>query len=151
IERFQYDFPANKVQVINTPGIGRGSALNLAIENSHGAWIAIIDADDLWHPNKLAIQAGFLSNNVSVIATNHESFRDYPQKDIEINMKDTVPYRLYLKDFLVRNSICHSSVVIKKEDCVYDITRKSQFDLELWLRLSLQKKLILKIDQVLTY
>ncbi len=34
---------------------GPGAARNTAIENSRGKWIALIDADDLWHKDRLKI------------------------------------------------------------------------------------------------
>jgi len=54
-------------------------------------------------------------------------------------------------DMVRRNRICHSSVVLKKELCVYDSDRKSQYDLELWLRMLFENRRLLLIDNVLTY
>lgn len=150
IKRFQIDFPDNRIRIIETSGLGRGYALNLGIEQSRGIWIAIIDADDLWHKDKLSIQSKLLSSEISVVATGHSSFSGAPPSDIDLpNEKNN--HVLTIKDFLVRNSICHSSAIIKKEDCVYNVERKSQFDLELWLRLSFLKKKMLKVNTVLTY
>src|SRR5690625_1148459 len=44
------------LKIIDTQGVGRSEALNLAINESSGDLIANIDADDLWHPQKLEIQ-----------------------------------------------------------------------------------------------
>lgn len=140
----------HKVKIINTSGLGRGPALNLGVKAASGGWIAIIDADDIWHKHKLEVQAGFLSNNISVIATDHLSFID--EKKLTLDYKTPFEIKdLFIRDFLVRNSICHSSAVIKKEDCIYDEKRKSQFDLELWLRLVFSGKKLKKIQAVLTY
>ncbi len=45
-----------RVRLIRTQNSGVSAARNLAIAEAHGALIAPIDADDLWHPSKLAKQ-----------------------------------------------------------------------------------------------
>lgn len=44
-------------RVISTPNRGVSAARNTGIINASGDWIALLDADDLWHPDKLARQA----------------------------------------------------------------------------------------------
>lgn len=45
---------------------GISSALNYAINLSKGEYISFLDADDLWHPNKLEIQLDVLLNNSNI-------------------------------------------------------------------------------------
>src|SRR5258706_15592076 len=44
------------VTVIRKENGGAASARNLGIERARGDWIAFLDADDYWHPDKLKRQ-----------------------------------------------------------------------------------------------
>ncbi len=52
----------------------RGSAYsrNIALQNAKGKWIAFLDSDDIWHPEKLERQIEFmLKNNYNFSYTNY--------------------------------------------------------------------------------
>lgn len=142
ISSFKTSFADNKIRLINTGGIGRARALNLGIAHAKGDWIAIIDADDLWHPWKLAYQIPLLSGSgIDVLGTRSNLFsksEDIKYADYNNIKLETINTGLLLRS----NQLSHSSVLIKKELCCYDENRTSQIDFELWLRLlELNKKL----------
>jgi glycosyltransferase involved in cell wall biosynthesis len=45
-----------KVRLIETPGLGQSAARNHALREARGEWIAILDGDDFWTPEKLERQ-----------------------------------------------------------------------------------------------
>lgn len=49
-----------RVLLLQQPNQGVASARNLAIEKSRGEFIAPIDADDLWHPQKIEKQVAYM-------------------------------------------------------------------------------------------
>jgi glycosyltransferase involved in cell wall biosynthesis len=51
------------IQLYRQPNRGAAAARNLGIKNSKGSFIAFLDADDLWAPDKLALQWQALQNN----------------------------------------------------------------------------------------
>jgi glycosyltransferase involved in cell wall biosynthesis len=49
-----------ELQVIRQPNSGAAAARNAAVAASSGELLAIFDADDLWPPNRLSVQADYL-------------------------------------------------------------------------------------------
>ncbi|MCK7511261.1 MAG: glycosyltransferase family 2 protein [Desulfobacterales bacterium] len=50
----------HRVQVIRQPNRGCAVARNTGIAASSGKWLAFLDADDIWLPEKLALQSDYL-------------------------------------------------------------------------------------------
>ena len=127
--------------IIKTEGIGRGAALNLAIENTSGEYLANLDVDDLASPNRAKIQVEILENHeIDFICCNAVII--YDDEDYDWNLTqlnyDYQPYDISEK-ILYGNSISHIAVMFSRRvfDLVegYDAKRKSQLDYDLWIRL----------------
>ena len=55
-----------KVTVVSRANTGQAGARNDGIALAQGELIAFLDADDLWHPDKIAKQVRFLNDNPQV-------------------------------------------------------------------------------------
>jgi len=64
-QRIRYYFQENQ---------GIGAARNIGISAAHGNWIALLDADDLWHPRKLESQCAAIAQNPDVALIGTEAF-----------------------------------------------------------------------------
>ena len=59
----QFATKDSRVTLLRQQNSGVAKARNLAIENARGEYIAPIDADDLWHPEKIAKQVDKIVNS----------------------------------------------------------------------------------------
>ncbi|MBR0324475.1 MAG: glycosyltransferase family 2 protein [Bacteroidales bacterium] len=66
----------------NTTNKGSAFSRNLALQKAKGKWIAFLDSDDLWHPEKLEKQIEFMTKN-----NYHFSYTNYCE--IDENSKET--------------------------------------------------------------
>jgi len=96
-------FPA-PVRLIRKPNGGPASARNLGARHAQGAWLALLDADDWWMPDKLQVQlchAADLSVGVIHCLPGHQV--------------TTVPDKLSFRNMWERNWIINSSVLIRRQ------------------------------------
>ncbi|MUV03626.1 glycosyltransferase [Flavobacterium rakeshii] len=151
LNKFQFDNPNYKLLLFQPGSLGRGKALNFAIGKAKFEWVAIIDADDIWHPEKLKAQVNILKVHpeITVLATKTKLF----SKSFEFDdFKVITFYLIKPKKMLYKSIISHSSVIIKKQDAVYDEKRVSQFDADLWYRLAFNSdKTLALIEQELNF
>jgi len=156
IKNFVKSNNLNNIKLFPEKHIGRAPALNFAVRSARYDWIAIIDADDLWNIYKLEIQINYIKKfNLDFLATKCVSFK----KDDEVNIyekpvsdiREDLLSIITMDKILCRSVIPHSSVVFKKELAAYEISRNSQIDLELWLRLLQNKLKLYLLKLTLTY
>jgi glycosyltransferase involved in cell wall biosynthesis len=62
------------VRVISQTNQGESIARNCGIDEAKGDWIAFLDSDDLWLPNKLERQIAAIQADVACIHTNYHAF-----------------------------------------------------------------------------
>lgn len=92
---------------------GVSSSRNLAINKASGEWIAFLDCDDYFEPNKLEIINHHISLNPNAFAIHHSytKFGDEIPNSV-IKIKDSIPHDF---DFLIQgNPIGTSTVVVSK-------------------------------------
>lgn len=149
------------VRPIRTNGLGRSKALNMALSNTIGSWVANIDADDIWHKDKLRLQANTLKNNPDavLVATGTEIFynNDSPKfLDENVILEDDKFAVKFIEasDFVKTNPINHSSALFNKNSVMgiggYNEKLKKLVDIDLWFRLKERAHDFLLISHKLT-
>ena len=131
----------SRIKLITTKGVGRGKALNLAINNSKGKYIANIDADDPSHPDRIKTQLQYFYKYPELTLLSTDVVFVYDNEDpIWPKERDEVSLQLVNRTLIYRNPISHSSVMIKREDLLsvgmYNEKLSSQLDCDLWVRLA---------------
>ncbi|MBE6843398.1 MAG: glycosyltransferase family 2 protein [Ruminococcus sp.] len=104
----------NRIKLIHLEkNSGSATARNVAINRSSGRYIALLDSDDLWKPEKLELQLKFMkSNNYCFTFTAYDVFKD--SKDVRRKIF-AVPQRINYKQFLKNSVIGCLTVVVDKE------------------------------------
>jgi len=114
---------------------GAASARNLAVKNSHGEYLAFLDADDEWHQNKLEIQYKYIKKlNAKFISCEYT----YNTLENTIVTIDIIKYTF--KDFLFSNRTSTPCTIIQRDlfNQVNGFQENQRYseDYYLWLRAS---------------
>ncbi|NQT32851.1 MAG: glycosyltransferase [Candidatus Omnitrophica bacterium] len=132
-----------------------GRARNMAIERARGKYIAFLDCDDIWLPEKLARQVSVLEENedISFVFTNTIRF-DAKGDVASLNRGYNSSNGRIFGDLLKGNFITIASVMVRKDALeslseVFDERFNMSEDWDLWLRLSYSHK-VAYIGEALT-
>lgn len=101
-----------RIRLLTSGGnMGAGGARNHAMEMACGRWLAFLDADDLWHPEKLALQLAAMQENGAVF-----SCTAYLRHNLETGQKTVigVPERASRADLLKTNTVACSTAMIDR-------------------------------------
>jgi len=110
-ERYLKSFSDIKVIYLKLNS-GPSRARNIGVENATGYWIAFMDADDKWSPEKLEKQLYFLKNNIK-FSSCHTAVKTFIGQKV-IATFDDKPMTLTIEDLLVSSQVVPTSWLIKK-------------------------------------
>ncbi len=121
--------------VINKKNLGAGISRNIGVKNSSGKFIAFLDADDVWHKNKLKEQINFMKNQkVNFSFTSYSIINDKNQVNRNVVAEKNMTY-----DKLIKSCDIGLSTVIIKSNLLkmYRFPPiKTKEDYVMWLKLS---------------
>ncbi|MCC0176814.1 glycosyltransferase [Waterburya agarophytonicola K14] len=114
--------------------------LNLSIEQARGKYIALLKADNLWHPCKLEKQVFYLDNYASLgLIHSWLTLVDDRHKPLGIIVKNQISGWVE-SAILERNQINYSSAMIRRvcfeKVGLFDSQLATSFDWDMWIRLS---------------
>ncbi|WEL24026.1 glycosyltransferase family 2 protein [Candidatus Nanohalovita haloferacivicina] len=136
VEEFREQASFSVKLLINSDKQGVSSARNLGIENSEGEYIAFLDDDDWWKPEKLERELdAFENNEYDAVYSAIEMYRDGEVKDIVRKRGE-----IGLEDILEKDMIgSPSKVTVTKKYLEridgFDEDIPSGEDWDLWIRL----------------
>ncbi|NIS70619.1 MAG: glycosyltransferase [Proteobacteria bacterium] len=131
---------------------GPGTARNVGWERASRPYIAFLDADDAWHPDKIKIQYGWMVEHPNAVLSGH--------KCVELNPGDTPPeldqhwkIRTVGKiPFLLSNQFSTRSVMLKRHlPYRFRPGKRHVEDYLLWLQIFLDGGQVAYFDLPLAY
>lgn len=155
-QRLQPYTDQGEITYLYQPNKGLPGARNTGIRHSQGEFIAFLDADDIWTPDKLQLQVelfdrqpelGFIFGNsrkfLGSLASRRTSFEDISPSHGDVTA-----------ELLQRSFLPMPTVIVRRSALeavgLFDETLDSCEDLDMWLRLSLRFKAGY-VDQVVAW
>lgn len=138
VETFSKDL---RIRLLRQKNAGVAAARNSALKNARGEWVAFLDADDVWCPEKLAEQVKAVERQpqANLVFTNYYLWDG--ERDLELRFKSgKFPACDFERRLIFYNLFGMSSVLLRRDA----LERVGEFDQQvapaedwdLWLRLA---------------
>jgi glycosyltransferase involved in cell wall biosynthesis len=147
--------------IVNEFNRGAPATRNKGIEKSSADFIAFLDSDDLWKPEKLQSQINqFSENDFSLICSNMSTIDENGNVLSQKHQDPSSKYNSYsdekrLKSLIQKNWVKTSTVMVRKSllDKIgkFDESLQSCQDWDLWIRFALAGEPIYCSDAILTF
>ncbi|MCD4811500.1 glycosyltransferase [bacterium] len=149
-----------RISVYRKTNGGPASARNYGIVRAVGDWVAILDQDDLWYPDKLSKQMDLAKTNkyglifTDAIVSNMNAAKEDLQREVKLSSMYLPHCGFILRELWMQNFILSSSAMFPRKAfgsiCPF---REDQAcfgvdDYEYWLRIARSKRVGF-VDQVL--
>ena len=133
--------PDARIKIFSHPNAGQAISRNRGIERASGEFIAFLDADDLWKPDKLEVQLKALeANPQAAVAYSWTDFIDKSGQFLGNGTRINYSGNVYEK-LLVRNFLEHGSNPLIRRQALtevgaFDASLTPAEDWDLYLRLA---------------
>jgi teichuronic acid biosynthesis glycosyltransferase TuaG len=122
----------NIILIDLTKNFGAAYARNIGVANSSAKFIAFLDADDVWHPEKISIQYKFMCKTGCFLTCHGYAFNLNTQ--LMVVDESMRARKLSKSDFLWRNHVFTPTVMVAKEQFIaFDQRLTRSEDLKCWI------------------
>ncbi len=139
------------IVVVNLPvNGGAGQARNEGWSLAKGRYVAFLDADDSWHPQKLAIQYAFMQANPDVCLTGHaHAIGTVSDADAMMSppAEDVLWWRMLAKNPFVTPSAMVRTDILPR----FQKGRRYMEDHLLWMEIALRNCRVVRLDVPLAF
>jgi len=146
-----------RIRPVHLPHRGIAATLNVGIERATGRYIARMDADDVSHARRLALQAAFLEERPDICAVGCR-IRIFPRKEASLGMltyegwlNSLVTPEQIAREIFIESPLVHPSVLMRREalEAVEGYRDDGPEDYDLWLRLHARGMRFAKVPEAL--
>lgn len=116
---------------------GPGLARNIGWDNAQGDLVAFLDADDVWHPQKIEIQTSLMALYPDIVMSAHDRTVGETSDWKPIVLGRVMWRKFHFRDFLVKNRCATPSVVVRRDIRErFNPELRHAEDYHLWLRIT---------------
>ena len=148
-QRWSEEHPSSSFsfQLSSLPrNVGPAGARNAGIAEAHGEWLAFLDADDVWFPERLERQLVWVSKHPDTALVAAMTLQRQPDSELKSDAHEYSGTVVGLEDFVNGNWIPTSTVLVRRDAVIAAGGFDSQFrgpeDYDLWIRIAADERIV---------
>ena len=133
--------------------MGPGAARNFGWDSACGEYIAFLDSDDSWHPQKLEIQYKFMSQYLDIDISGHYCIYNKNLMSLENEPFPSVDFVIINRYLLLFKNPFSTPTIMLKKSLPHRFSLNSRYaeDIFLWQRLAFADFKVAHINSTLAY
>ena len=151
VENYRKQNPQMNIILLDQPNSGVSKARNAAMEVSGGEYIALLDSDDEWLPEKTERQMPYLVNNEENIDFISSRRRNHKIQFPYVVGKNSFA-EITFRKIMLRNEAQPSTVIFKRKILentgFFDPNQRYAEDINYWLRISKNNKMYILDEEL---
>jgi len=146
----------SRVCYLSQQNAGVAAARNRGISESKGKYIAFLDADDTWFPNKLEKQMAVLAASEGSRVC-YSAFLEVTQDLSPVGVRRSLRHSSAIEDLLLRGNVIGSICTVVAERELFeklggfDATLSQCADWDMWVRMGTETEFLYLDDVLVTY
>jgi len=129
--------------------VGAASARNIGWDSAKQTYIAFLDSDDTWLPDKIKVQYEYMRANINIVMTGHDYSEKFSDKgDSKATNKTCLSAKtIRFWPLLLKNQFVTPSVMLKRELSIrFQSGKRFMEDHLLWLEIVLKGHQVEKLN-----
>ncbi len=142
VKQYQEKYP-EKIRLIQKENGGPASARNVGIKAAFGEYVAFIDADDIWLPDKLKKQVAYFETQPSQVGLIYTRAKKFDENGIWTRPKkyNREPVKGWIYEHILRDNIIPNLSAMVRKKCFEDVGFFDESldlieDHDMWLRIA---------------
>jgi len=146
----------SRVRYLSQQNAGVAVARNRGISESRAKYVAFLDADDTWFPDKLERQMGLLAQSTAERVC-YSAFLEVNQNLSPVGVRRSLRYSNAFEDLLLRGNVIGSiCTVVAERDLFeklggFDPSLSQCADWDMWVRIGAETEFLYLDDVLVTY
>ena len=152
LQKIEQSYPGRLKIIQMELNLGAASARNAGWAIATQTYIALLDADDSWHPEKLRIQYEYMSNNPDVVLCGHQCVLMRDGDDTPALSDNFHVTQISASSLLFKNAFSTPTVMLKRDTPFrFKEGKRCAEDLLLWQLIAFAGLQVVRIESPLAY
>jgi glycosyltransferase involved in cell wall biosynthesis len=120
----------------HSKNLGPSASRNTGWDNATQKFVAFLDADDAWHPQKLQIQTLLMQDNPTIALAGHKYDMGEIARWTDFSANDFAVSTFTLGDFLIKNRLSTPTVMLRRDlQLRFALDQRFSEDYRLWMEI----------------